>query len=1854
MATSARAALDALNKKYGVSNTTSTSVKETSNTSRNDTSGVSTRNSATSAMEKLREKYGTVNEEPIAEEKKTQKKAYENTRFYNSEEVKDSTDAMSRIVKSSALNTKSALQGINAQAIGGQNIYGYDYMPTSKAEEEQMLADNKVRSKEEFAKASETAKRSEKELELAKEGKGALAQFAIDVARGGADLVTDAIVGTVTGGVGGLASLGARAFGNSMVKAMEENPNASWGEVTATGLSTAAVEIATEKLFGAAFKGIYGKGLLDGKLGNIAKNVMGKVGSSPKGVQMFLKLAKDFVEEGSEEVISDLINPAIRSIYNDKTIAENVKDLKAEEVLYDFLIGGTLGAIGGGTQLIGSASAIENTDVTLPTQTNADTTISEKPSNVVAKQENAPQDVTEPSKSQVDTLVEMVKNGGSVSNNMAERVMADMNAMAELGIETTGKTKSEIRKEIKAAINTKAINITPTDVNNTVATENTVNEDLNVVDEEVVELEEILAELEQTRANSKDKLEIEDLNSEIDSIKQEINFKKQYASEGPSFDNKLQNAIINSGIKTTQAPQNSVPRFTGEQKAERWNNASQQAHSVVDRLNNGEDVSLEEIVSIPEVGVGLDFELNETSTIDLPNRENIRANAVEQLLSRGSFSGVDENGNELFNGEIGHDKICDIVIGLPGSGKSSAYSNQLSAEHKSRIIDTDEARAYIPEYNGANSGVVHREASLIKNSVYEYAIENSENILLSVIGDNPDKLKTQIDVLASLGYVVNLHLNELPNSKSMARAIKRYISEGRFVSPHLIYNYGNKPTETFLLLTGNLGGNYGLLEIDTNAEIGVSDEEISRRRRESMAARAGKYAETQRKVARYSWKNNDVNFGEPPRLIYDSASTNPAEQSVGAAPYNFTGANVETAEPRTSNIADTVAKYDDFEAEASGIHDESEYREQFQYEPLSNEQTVRDATDSLYFEYDGERQFIRDFDPKAYNEITNELTAKENWNADEVDMANIIKKELQNEVMLGNVSTEEYVNWLSTMREHATRAGQEVQAWAKWSRKMNEGGAISEGEAWKALENSKLSEDERQELFNQVLAFDAEIELNQDDSAHLIDLIIKIGTMRGTLNNIFGKYNNRLEQNTRKNLEAMDLSDLVQFAYNSSASLVHDVERADIGRKLKSIQVLNMLSSPRTTTRNLLGNTSFYQVDSLSMKAAALIDMAISNFTGTRSVAMEKSVFSKDVSRAIVRGIQYSLAEITLDVDMGGKSRYGQSTGRTFKSSKGFVENIMSKIERNSAYALVTSDEAFKSAARETENATSSMIANGTIVTDNENYASDMANKLALERTFQNDSKISRGIQVVHDVLNMMLGWGDSGTKLGSHKVHAFGLGDIVAPFTKVAGNLVNVSVMYSPANMVKGAYEITKAIYNGVAKGETNAEYQAQGVTDLARGMNGTMLACVAMMLAKSGIFKRADDEDDDDVKNLNQTEGISGLQINIDAFGRLVNGGTTEWRTGDTLLDISALEPLNFIYSLGVEMADDSIEKENSIISQVGEDMISSFSDSSSELPIISNTANFVKDTMIYGKNPVDSAIQAVGKTAVSSITPNIIAGFAKGIDEKARSTTSGETNADIIVDTFKSRVPWLRETLPTKVNSLGEEQKVAGNDTERFLNAIINPLGVNEYNQSDISKEMERVREATGETSFYPTTKSASELSYTDKNGEKHIAKLNYEQKQEYLAIRGTTQSKATTAMIVNSNYKKSNADTQADLLNICYKYAQEVAKGSVLGNEAMSAWVEHSQNAQSELGISQADYFYYYNRYGSNVMSGSGYDKTVRMVNAGLTVDEYASMKAALEGKEKKQDLIDYLNSTGKSRSEKKNLFSAWNDRWKNPY
>lgn len=182
-----------------------------------------------------------------------------------------------------------------------------------------------------------------------KEGLGAIGRTAVDVGVAGGQMAMDALAG-------GLPSIATRMFGDSTQEAKETiSPDATTAErmegktkALAYGAGSAAVSVATEKLanIAAPFKKVFGGGVLDKAL----EGAVAKMGGSAAG-----KAALSFLSEGGEEMLEDVVQPILQSIYNGKGVRQNYSELELQDVLYDGLIGGILGLAGSGAEIAGNA-----------------------------------------------------------------------------------------------------------------------------------------------------------------------------------------------------------------------------------------------------------------------------------------------------------------------------------------------------------------------------------------------------------------------------------------------------------------------------------------------------------------------------------------------------------------------------------------------------------------------------------------------------------------------------------------------------------------------------------------------------------------------------------------------------------------------------------------------------------------------------------------------------------------------------------------------------------------------------------------------------------------------------------------------------------------------------------------------------------------------------------------------------------------------------------------------------------------------------------------------------------------------------------------------------------------------------------------------------------------------------------------------------------------------------------------------------------------------------------------------------------------------------------------------------------
>lgn len=141
-----------------------------------------------------------------------------------------------------------------------------------------------------------------------------------------------------------------------------------------------------------------------------------------------------------------------------------------------------------------------------------------------------------------------------------------------------------------------------------------------------------------------------------------------------------------------------------------------------------------------------------------------------------------------------------ILMGAPASGKTTALqpaSKELGVEFT--VINADDVKAKLPEYNGRNAGLVHEESSdIAEGQLLPKAIESGHNVLLDITGANGEKVKGMVERFHKLGYEISMLCAHLPIEKACARAVDRFRKSGRFVPPRYIaMKVDGNPEQTY-------------------------------------------------------------------------------------------------------------------------------------------------------------------------------------------------------------------------------------------------------------------------------------------------------------------------------------------------------------------------------------------------------------------------------------------------------------------------------------------------------------------------------------------------------------------------------------------------------------------------------------------------------------------------------------------------------------------------------------------------------------------------------------------------------------------------------------------------------------------------------------------------------------------------------------------------------------------------------------------------------------------------------------------------------------------------------------------------
>lgn len=886
--------------------------------------------------------------------------------------------------------------------------------------------------------------------------------------------------------------------------------------------------------------------------------------------------------------------------------------------------------------------------------------------------------------------------------------------------------------------------------------------------------------------------------------------------------------------------------------------------------------------------------------------------------------------------------------------------------------------------------------------------------------------------------------------------------------------------------------------------------------------------------------------------------------------------------------------------------------EKYTYDVETEKQSMARAKERLAQDYDGTKAALE-------NGV---------WRSGEdLDAAmGVLASELAEARRTGNY--DEAVEWAHLIQEQGTGAGQFIHAFAKYTRSP-EGVLVRAAEI---LDRAGVDPVRRDELLDRIADFTKTLgAIETGDKNGLIQLILDQAEQRNT----------KVSKRTLKNLGLMNFEYLYDAALNQMDQIAQDYLKPSIGKQISTFQTIAHLLNLRTGNRNVASNQVFDVIGgTIRNDVAMLPDAILGTISGRRVVGFQKSWASKAKRSGAREGLRRSWIEASLDIApdaANSRDKYGTSR-RTWKMTGNRGAQVMSTVEKAMGFELNVTDEFHKgSVVGETLESLARAVERGDIT---QAEAEAWAREEALYRSFQDDTFVGSMLGNIKNLFNTV-GVGKSGKKMGKLDIKEFGLGDLVQKYTQVPGALITRAIEFSPTGYLKAIYNTAQfvkafksekvkaqAAETAAARAEANPDrarqvrqaFRAKTEAEQARvetnrlqrkaalafgqATTGTGIIAAFAMLAAKGLLKRADDEDDADAKALRASEGISGTQLNLSALARWIEGESPDWKTGDDLMSVEFLEPLNSLMTIGALVAKDNVDASFwEKVGNYGGDSMEALYQSILEIPTM-QTIQTVQSTVQYhdedGALPLWAEIPfEVARGSVTGFIPSPLRQAAQASDEVYRETYGDKNIWNQTKSSVQNSIPVARNRLDPKLDNFGQAKKLEST-ARNVLNAFVNPGSLRTYRQSTVSKELDRVYAATDDANIYPDRNAPYTASYT-KDGKKKDFELTADERQAYQRSRGQTTYRLMQDVMNDPVYKHLSAEDRGEVLTQVKGYSNYVAK-----KEFLSA---HGEN-----------------------YSDDKYEKYSAALQTGMTLSQYLTAKDAVDEAE---GVID--PKTGKTKS-----------------
>lgn len=143
-----------------------------------------------------------------------------------------------------------------------------------------------------------------------------------------------------------------------------------------------------------------------------------------------------------------------------------------------------------------------------------------------------------------------------------------------------------------------------------------------------------------------------------------------------------------------------------------------------------------------------------------------------------------------------------LFLGSPGAGKTSTLTPEIKDLARFTVVNPDDMKNELPEYNGYNAGLLHEESDYMADALLlGRAIRERHNIVIDSTGKTWSKYLRIARHFKEMGYRVEAYFVDVDPLVATQRAIKRFISGGtrpRYVNPrYVLTDVDGRPSKTY-------------------------------------------------------------------------------------------------------------------------------------------------------------------------------------------------------------------------------------------------------------------------------------------------------------------------------------------------------------------------------------------------------------------------------------------------------------------------------------------------------------------------------------------------------------------------------------------------------------------------------------------------------------------------------------------------------------------------------------------------------------------------------------------------------------------------------------------------------------------------------------------------------------------------------------------------------------------------------------------------------------------------------------------------------------------------------------------------